>query len=445
MWECSLLINAALNGEDTVVRRLLNLQPDLEEVGTVKIEEDTIEGASALWSAAAAGHLKVVKMLVRAGADVNHSTKTKSTPLRAACFIGRLDIVKYLVEHKANIHLPNSHNNTCLMVSAFCGHLDVVRYLLKRGADPNHKSNQENTALHEAAEPGHVKIVSELMAYGGKMTKNKHEMTPLLTAAENIRDDVVHLIIQLPEISKEERIEALELLDLEKIQFDTDALNMESLVIRERILGSKNPDLIFPIVYRGAVCADKKQFQRCIALWTHAMNLKQNSRRSVKEDLFHLAGLFTEMLHEEVELSPNHVISVLSSGAEELERNHQQLSSLASDAEDIDEAMEEMESNMHSVLYLLVMAGQLKLPEGDDNIRQIISHLNRIPLKTRHGRSLLHLACWASTPVPDDYTFFSDVCRFPCDRTARLLIECGADVNVVDADGKTPFETRQQM
>ncbi|CAG0906208.1 unnamed protein product [Darwinula stevensoni] len=351
------------------------------------------------------------------------------------------------------------------------------------------------------------------MAYGGKMTKNKHEMTPLLTAAENIRDDVVHLIIQRPEISKEERIEALELLgasfansnrdeyepslplaylylkqameermgdsskhanltsyfipiekphiepiaaydfhresrtleDLEKIQFDTDALNMESLVIRERILGSENPDLIFPILYRGAVCADKKQFQRCIALWTHAMNLKQNSRRSVKEDLFRLAGLFTDMLHEEVELSPNHVISVLSSGAEELERNHQQLSSLASDDEDIDEAMEEMESNMHSVLYLLVMAGQLKLPEGDDNIRQIISHLNRIPLKTRHGRSLLHLACWASTPVPDDYTYFSDVCRFPCDRTARLLIECGADVNAVDADGKTPFETRQQM
>ena len=40
----------------------------------------------------------LVESLVNAGADVNHVTKTNSTPLRAACFEGRLDIVKYLCE-----------------------------------------------------------------------------------------------------------------------------------------------------------------------------------------------------------------------------------------------------------------------------------------------------------------------------------------------------------
>ena len=35
------------------------------------------------------------------GANVNSTTKTNSTPLRAACFDGHFDIVKYLVEKGA--------------------------------------------------------------------------------------------------------------------------------------------------------------------------------------------------------------------------------------------------------------------------------------------------------------------------------------------------------
>lgn len=83
-------------------------------------------GATALWCAAGAGHLGIVKRLVRANANVNHATKTLSTPLRAACFDGRLDIVKYLVRHGADIHKANKYNNTCLMIAAYKGHLDVV-------------------------------------------------------------------------------------------------------------------------------------------------------------------------------------------------------------------------------------------------------------------------------------------------------------------------------
>lgn len=57
--------------------------------------------APALWCAAAAGHTSIVKLLVRHGANVNSTTKTNSTPLRAACFDGHYEIVKYLVAHGA--------------------------------------------------------------------------------------------------------------------------------------------------------------------------------------------------------------------------------------------------------------------------------------------------------------------------------------------------------
>jgi ankyrin repeat protein len=70
-------------------------------IPTVVFDGETIEGAPPLWCAAAAGHLPVVRLLVRNGACVNSTTRTNSTPLRAACFDGHFEIVKFLVDHGA--------------------------------------------------------------------------------------------------------------------------------------------------------------------------------------------------------------------------------------------------------------------------------------------------------------------------------------------------------
>lgn len=101
----------------------------MEVSGRVKFENYIIDEATALWCASGAGHLPVVKTLIAAGADVNRTTKTMSTPLRAACFDGRTDIVKYLIEvGKADFNIANKFNNTCLMIAAFKDHVKVVRY-----------------------------------------------------------------------------------------------------------------------------------------------------------------------------------------------------------------------------------------------------------------------------------------------------------------------------
>lgn len=75
---------------------------------------------------AGAGHLDVVKTLVKAGADVNHSTETGSTPLRAACFDGYLDVAEYLVDRSADISIRNKLHETCLMLAAYKGHYNIV-------------------------------------------------------------------------------------------------------------------------------------------------------------------------------------------------------------------------------------------------------------------------------------------------------------------------------
>ncbi|CAG0900932.1 unnamed protein product, partial [Darwinula stevensoni] len=464
-WEtiegASALWCAAAAGHLEVVKTLL--EHDLEEEATVKSQWETIEGASALWCAAAAGHLEVVKTLVKAGADVNHSTKTNSTPLRGACFNGKMDIVEYLVEQKANVNLPNKFNSTCLMTSSFRGHLKIAQYLLEHGADPNFKDNNERTALHYAAQSGNVEIVYELITHGAKMINDKYGMTPLLLAAEHSQEAVVRYLMQRFKFNIERHIEALELLgtsfakqtnnyhpslcsayyylrkameerlsgarnplekpiiepiaaygfhretrtleELEEIQFDADTLHMEILIIRERILGSNDPQLVYPIQHRGSVCADMAQYERCIALWTHALELKQRICSSVMDDLLKILQFFSLMLSEEVKLDPSHVLWVLSACVKELERNHQQLRSLSLNPEYVNKAAKELDSNMHTVLNLLVIANKLELRKTDVRtslfLRQIINRLNRIPLRTSKGQSLLHLACSDSTNIDD--------------------------------------------
>ena len=72
---------------------------------------------------------------------------------------------------------------------------------------------------------------------------------------------------------------------------------MESLAIRERILGKTYPDLPQPIVYRGAIFADQRRFDRCETLWLYALQLRQNNKASVERDLLRFAQLFSQMLH----------------------------------------------------------------------------------------------------------------------------------------------------
>lgn len=47
---------------------------------------------AALFCILQTGHLNIIKLLLKHGANVNHATKTHSTPLRAACFDGSVYI-----------------------------------------------------------------------------------------------------------------------------------------------------------------------------------------------------------------------------------------------------------------------------------------------------------------------------------------------------------------
>ena len=87
------LIIAARNGNTAIVQCLLDeYDVDLEQEGTVKIDGDLIECCTPLWMGSLGGHLAIVRLLLERGAEVNHTTLTNSTPLRAASFNGHTEV-----------------------------------------------------------------------------------------------------------------------------------------------------------------------------------------------------------------------------------------------------------------------------------------------------------------------------------------------------------------
>ena len=207
------LIIAAHNGHLNSVKILLSYKADIEARGTLKIGDEVSEGCTPLWGAAAADHLDVVKLLLEQNADVDSKTSTGSTPLRVAAHEGHLDIVRCLVESGADVNARNDckEESTPLVTyyhGLFSGNgiFSVVdNYLIQQ-------CKVGCTALHDAVERGHLKIVSELLALGASQLPNGLGLTPLLYACDECSIELVEHIINRPECTKEQRIDALELL-----------------------------------------------------------------------------------------------------------------------------------------------------------------------------------------------------------------------------------------
>ena len=123
-------------------------------------------------------HLRVIKMLLEAKADVNKLSHG-STPLRIAVHRGDLEIVKLLLSYGASPKaetfsilsklarkegrktLPGYYG-TVLHEAAEKGSLQIVEALLEAGADPNRIDHEGKTPLAIAQEKGFTEIVALL-------------------------------------------------------------------------------------------------------------------------------------------------------------------------------------------------------------------------------------------------------------------------------------------
>ena len=485
------LIIAARNGHLNSVKILLRYKADIEDRGTLKIGDEVAEGCTPLWAAAASGRLDVVKLLIEQNADVDSKTSTGSTPLRAAAYHGHLDNVRCLVESGADVNVRNTSEATPLYAACYRGHLNIVSYLIDKGAFIDLQCKDGSTALHVAVEEGHLKIVRVLLALGASQSlANNRGLTPLLYACDLCSTEIVEHIINRPECTKEQRIDALELLgatiandkfrDIKKafsymkrgmemryedlahpllkkkmepveayqnrkesqtleelalLEGDDHAIGMEGLIIRERILGSDNLAILYEIRYRGAVLADSEEYELCFGLWQRCMEKAMNCDVGITKYLEDSTILFGEMVQKGKLLRPNFiedVFEVLVAGREK--RAEKQKFKNSQEGHDI----EDQEKTLYCALYLLII--YIKVKGQNTNIIDFLQRFLRLNPRTNNGNTLLHLVAWHETPL---FSFQEEtmrsVCKLPCVETMKFILHAGGDVNAVNTEGNRPL------
>ena len=158
------LMFAAHRGYLRVVRILL------KKGANMFIQTD--KGYTAVHSSVREGHLAVTKLLVKAGADLEAATSTGCTPLHTAASRGYPEIASVLIEAGAN---PNScmlDGVTPMFAAGTEGHVVVIKVLLRAQADPLlpgvcRSSGIKRFPLDMAAENGHSGVVRELLRQVG--------------------------------------------------------------------------------------------------------------------------------------------------------------------------------------------------------------------------------------------------------------------------------------
>ena len=477
------LIIAARNGHLNSVKILLRYKADIEDRGTLKIGDEVAEGCTPLWAAAASGRLDVVKLLIEQNADVDSKTSTGSTPLRAAAYHGHLDNVRCLVESGADVNVRNTSEATPLYAACYRGHLNIVSYLIDKGAFIDLQCKDGSTALHVAVEEGHLKIVRVLLALGASQSlANNRGLTPLLHACDLCSTEIVEHIIDRPECTKEQRIDALELLgattangksrdinkafsymkrgmemryedpahpllkkkmepveayqnrkesqtleELALLEGDDHAIGMEGLIIRERILGSDNLAILNEIRFRGAVLADSEEYELCFGLWKRAMEKAMNNDVSIIKYLALFSEVFGEMVEKRKLLRPNFIeeafeilVAASEKRTEKLQEGHES---------------EEQEKTLYYALYLLMVYNEVKVQNA--NMTDFLQRFLLLNPCCSDGNTLLHLAAWHETPIKVDTV--RSVCKLPCVETVKFILHAGGDVNAVNTEGNTPL------
>ena len=152
-----LLTDACANGEVDSCKDLIEQGFDVNCA-----DED---GLTPLMLASDAGHIEIVKILIRNGAKVDtippghcKGSITGRTAIESASFNGHTDIVEALIESLSPCDFGSSLTLACQM-----GHLDVVNILLDHGADKNGREVCCQTPLISACEGDSIEIAKMLL------------------------------------------------------------------------------------------------------------------------------------------------------------------------------------------------------------------------------------------------------------------------------------------
>lgn len=135
-----------------------------------------------------------VNCLLQKGTPVNIEDCSGYTALHYGARNGHMKICKLLLENGANINaLTRSGHATALHRAATQGHIEITEFLLKSRADPNIRDADGYTALHRAVISNFVSVCKLLMSNTDLKIVDNKGRTSIALAEEKGNQQIIDL------------------------------------------------------------------------------------------------------------------------------------------------------------------------------------------------------------------------------------------------------------
>jgi uncharacterized protein len=129
------------------------------------------DGTTPLHWAAYKLDTELVRVLLEHGAKPDAKNLYGASPLGEAVKAGNVELVQVLLEAGAEVNAPNGDGETTLMLAARAGSVAVAKALIEHGADVNAREAwREQTALMWAADSAYPELVKLLIDHGADVT-----------------------------------------------------------------------------------------------------------------------------------------------------------------------------------------------------------------------------------------------------------------------------------
>ncbi|CAH3175626.1 unnamed protein product [Porites lobata] len=125
---------------------------------------------TALHRAAGYGHLAVVKLLLKAGADPMKFSSVHRTPLHEACTGGHTQVVEKLLQHMTDIDIADSNGQTAAHLAAYHGESQCLKVLLSSGSNVTLEDKLGRSPAHLAAMKNHPSVLRCLIESDGELS-----------------------------------------------------------------------------------------------------------------------------------------------------------------------------------------------------------------------------------------------------------------------------------
>ena len=440
-------------------------------------------GYTALHYAVESENFDALSCLVYNGADVNLQYRNGQSALHFASS----DICQCLIQNQADIDVGDSRYCTPLMQASCNNDVKKVAMLIENGAKVDLQDVDGNTALHHAVLNSYDSLGFEctpdiclalLTAKASIHLCNSQGWTPLLLASTNCIESVVEILLKHPEVTKEQRANALELLgastclmdgffsfieegfsyikcgmkerfadashpllkqqvepaevyqnrrecqtleELAEIEDDEDAIIMESLVIRERIIGANNVELLKPIqcVAKHFNRMDLGSF-KTIPLYRYAIKIAQGCIEECFSSAVICLHSLTQLLFDCKQYSDKELLLELLELTVFLYENFP----------DFDDHYTKSVFDSTEML-IHVIAKAFQNGEEDETYSHILVLLKKLLHHNPRYGTLLHV----NRIITQDFN--TDI--FPSADSVKWLLKAGFNVHAFDEDGNTPL------